>query len=234
MSGPVSITVDPALPAPVPADVTIAPGPPAPPCGAACAVTWGDPHLVTFDGARFDAQSAGELIAAKSTTDDFEIQVRQQPWLGSRLVAVNVATAMTVSGHRVGVYLTNTGTRTLIDGNKPPRPPHQPHTGGGTITQDTANNFETIQLPDGSFVTAAYVPGSRHQPHHQLGRRSYRSNEGSARQRRPRLDQRPDQSRRSTAALPRIHANRHPHQIRQHMAHQPNRVTLRLRPRANN
>ncbi len=49
---------------------------------------FGDPHLLTFDGADYDAQAVGEVIAAKSTTDDFEVQARFAPVLGDRTVSI--------------------------------------------------------------------------------------------------------------------------------------------------
>jgi hypothetical protein len=38
---------------------------------------WGDPHIFTADGRMFDFHGYGEFIAAKSLTDNFEVQVRQ-------------------------------------------------------------------------------------------------------------------------------------------------------------
>jgi len=40
---------------------------------------WGEPHFTTTDGLFYDFQGYGEFIALKSTTDNFEIQVRQNP-----------------------------------------------------------------------------------------------------------------------------------------------------------
>jgi hypothetical protein len=77
-----TLTVAKQLPHPVTMGATRS----APPgsCTAVCGTEWGDPHLVTFDGATYDFQSAGEFVAVKSTVDDYQIQVRQEPWKGSR------------------------------------------------------------------------------------------------------------------------------------------------------
>jgi RHS repeat-associated protein len=65
----------------------------------------GDPHLTTLDGINYDFQSVGEFTLVKSTTDDFEIQTRHQPWLGSTSVSVNSAIALKLGGQRIGFYL---------------------------------------------------------------------------------------------------------------------------------
>ena len=65
----------------------------------------GDPHLTTFDGINYDFQGAGEFTFVKSTTDDLEIQTRQQPWNGSTTVTVNTAIAIKAGGQRIALYL---------------------------------------------------------------------------------------------------------------------------------
>ena len=134
--------------------------PPGPRCIAACGLSQGDPHLVTFDGGTYDFQGAGEFIAAKSTTDDFEIQVRQIPWYSSRDVAGNSAVAMRITGHRVGIYLSTSGSGTtsqvLLDGiNAPPSEQAHQLSGGGKIQYYLSgdNHPELIATwPDGSVV----------------------------------------------------------------------------------
>ena len=144
--------------------IGIAPGPvtAAPICGSVCAVSWGDPHLRTFDGAAYDGQLVGELVSTRSTTDDLQVQVRQQPWNGSRTVSVNVATAVAVSGHVVEIDLTPTGVASLLDGQPfSPGLTATPLPGGGSVILDTSSQErETIVWPDGSLVAADYVAGS--------------------------------------------------------------------------
>jgi len=132
-----------------------------PACLAACGTSWGDPHLVTYDGVAYDGQLAGELVLTRSTADDFEVQVRQQPWNGSQLVAVNTATAMMVDGTRVGIYLTPSGVRTLLDGD----PVSVDGAGlalpgGGSIRHDQAGHLVVVTWADGTSLSASYVPGS--------------------------------------------------------------------------
>lgn len=71
-------------------------------CGTADC--WGDPHLVTLDGLKYDFQAVGEFILLQSDSGDLVVQVRQQPWGDSRDVAVNKAIMMKVNRDIVGIY----------------------------------------------------------------------------------------------------------------------------------
>ncbi|HEX4011613.1 MAG TPA: VWD domain-containing protein [Solirubrobacteraceae bacterium] len=73
---------------------------PTPPSGPGTASTFGDPHLIDFNGGLFDFQQAGEFTLLKSTGDDFQIQMRQQPE-GNCCVAFNTAVAMRVGAKTV-------------------------------------------------------------------------------------------------------------------------------------
>jgi len=159
----VAITVtevnDPPILAPYTATLkvpSILPGvPPLPVCGAPCGIIWGDPHLVTYDRAVYDAQAVGELISTKSLTDDFEVQARSAPLPGQRYISIVVAVAMRVAGHRVAFYRTNatSGFNTRIDGafvqlSAAPRP----LPGGGTVGTYGTSDSAVVTWPDGSIV----------------------------------------------------------------------------------
>ncbi|NJS12868.1 MAG: hypothetical protein HC789_22085, partial [Microcoleus sp. CSU_2_2] len=66
--------------------------------------TYNDPHLKTIDGLGYDFQTVGEFTLVKSTTDDFEIQTRQQPWGNSQSVSINTAIAIESDGQRIAFY----------------------------------------------------------------------------------------------------------------------------------
>ena len=106
------------------------------------AVTWGDPHLVSWDGLGFDFQAAGEFTLARSTAGaDFVLQVRYEPYPGSSAVSIATAAATLVDGHRV-TY--DAGTDTLrIDGVPTAIDPTagQVAVGGGAV----------YLLPDGGY-----------------------------------------------------------------------------------
>jgi len=84
--------------------------------GGSCGDSNGDPHLLTFDGKRYDFQAAGEFVLARSKTGDFEIQTRQQPWQDSPYVAVNTAVAIKVGGQKAEFQVTSTSIKLLVDG----------------------------------------------------------------------------------------------------------------------
>jgi hypothetical protein len=61
----------------------------------------GDPHIYTHDGAHIPFQGHGEFIAVKSTTDNFEIQARQEAWFDSKNATVNTGVAIKTAGNDV-------------------------------------------------------------------------------------------------------------------------------------
>ncbi|MGB8221192.1 MAG: M48 family metalloprotease [Polyangiales bacterium] len=65
---------------------------------------FGDPHLVTTDGLRYDFHGVGEFVATASTVDDLVVQVRfaEVPALQA---SKTTAVAANISGDRVGAYL---------------------------------------------------------------------------------------------------------------------------------
>ncbi|MEW2146210.1 VWD domain-containing protein [Micromonospora vinacea] len=122
--------------------------------GYRCANSNGDPHLLTYDGLRYDFQAAGEFVLTRSTTDDFEVQVRQTMFPASSVVAVNSAVAVRVAGDRVGVYVTPDGPAVRVNGAAPVSAPDGvklPR--GGTVTT-WGDGTVTVQWPDGARLTA--------------------------------------------------------------------------------
>ncbi|MDG1147009.1 MAG: VWD domain-containing protein [Crocinitomicaceae bacterium] len=64
--------------------------------------SYGDPHLVSYDGARYSFQTVGEFVMTKSMDGQIEVQTRQKPQ--KQDFSLNTAIAMNVSGDRVCIY----------------------------------------------------------------------------------------------------------------------------------
>ena len=71
-------------------------------CSPKQARTYGDPHMVSFDGARYSFQTVGEFVLTKSSGGDVEVQTRQRPQ--SDDFSLNTAVAMNVGGDRLAIY----------------------------------------------------------------------------------------------------------------------------------
>lgn len=65
------------------------------PCEICVARGWGDPHIETFDGVKYDVHVKGELTFLKSLDNDFEIQGRTEV-VGSNPNGPAVTTAVVV------------------------------------------------------------------------------------------------------------------------------------------
>lgn len=68
--------------------------------------SYGDPHIITFNGYRYSFQMVGEFLLAKSTDGAFEVQTRQSNVPGRQL-SLNTAVAMKVGNNHVAIYTQN-------------------------------------------------------------------------------------------------------------------------------
>ncbi|ARV59035.1 hypothetical protein BZZ01_10645 [Nostocales cyanobacterium HT-58-2] len=99
--------------------------------------SYGDPHLITFDGLSYSFQTVGEFILVKSNDGKFEVQVRQAPVNSS--LSLNSAIAIKLGNDRVVFYSkdfpdSNTSTPLRING-KP------------TVIED-----DSLSLPGGNTI----------------------------------------------------------------------------------
>ena len=62
----------------------------------------GDPHMRTFDGEKYDFQTAGEYVLTSSTVNNFDVQTRQVRH--NEKISVNGAAVVNVNGDRVSIY----------------------------------------------------------------------------------------------------------------------------------
>ncbi|MBA3921068.1 MAG: VWD domain-containing protein [Nostocaceae cyanobacterium] len=125
--------------------------------------SWGDPHLITFDGLSYNFQTVGEFILAKSKDGDVEVQTRQTP-VNSNL-SLNSAVAIRVGSDRVAIYaqdlpdadtstqLRVNGKPVVIEGNKVAL------SSGGAIAKNGGTYI--VNLPSGEkvVVTASTFNG---------------------------------------------------------------------------
>lgn len=71
-------------------------------CEASQGRSNGDPHMTTFDGERYDFQTAGEYLLSESLFNNFFIQTRQVRH--NETISVNAAMAVNVNGDYVTAY----------------------------------------------------------------------------------------------------------------------------------
>jgi len=117
--------------------------------------SYGDPHLITFDGYRYSFQTVGEFILAKSTDGTFEVQTRQSAV--NKSLSLNSAVAMKVGNNRVAFYSkdfpdSNTNTPLRING-KPAVVQGNSLSiqGGGKIYKQSDSNY-VVEWPTGEKV----------------------------------------------------------------------------------
>jgi hypothetical protein len=138
---------------------------PAPPGTVGTSV--GDPHLMTFDRMRYDAQAVGELILAHDKVDGTTIQTRTKP-LTSR-VAVNAAIAASVGSDVVAFYANGSVRINHVATDVAPGKMALPgggalHRANGTYIVVWPDNSQLHVSPNGLFVgdVRFYVADGRH------------------------------------------------------------------------
>jgi hypothetical protein len=114
-----------------------------------CATSSGDPHVRTFDGVFYDPMFAGEFVAVRSTNDDLEVQVRQEPFGDTSSVSLDTAVAMRVAGDRIGIYARR-DEPLLVNGEPPMSASAVELSGGGRIV--IADASYAVVWPDGTTV----------------------------------------------------------------------------------
>jgi hypothetical protein len=115
------------------------------------ALSWGDTHLVTFDGLSVDFQAVGEFVLVRADGDGLEVQVRQRPAGDSETVSRNTAIAASVAGDTVSLDVEQdpplhvNGVQTAV--------PEEPITlpNGGQVEFDGERTY-SLTWPDGSIL----------------------------------------------------------------------------------
>jgi hypothetical protein len=120
--------------------------------GGGSGASYGEPHENTFAGDDYEFQAVGEFTLVKSTTDNLDIQIRQQPFPGAGDVSMNTATAMTVGKTIVELAANTNGLLQLWVDRKPVPFATQSLAGGGELSVN-GGRFATVTWPDGTQVT---------------------------------------------------------------------------------
>jgi len=113
--------------------------------------SFGDPHVLTLDGLKYDFQAVGEFILIEDADDpSFVVQVRQSRFLGFTTMSVNTAVAASVAGDRVVVYARK-DPPVWIDGTPRVIGSSEGLSRGGTVTND--GGVFVIRWPTGEELT---------------------------------------------------------------------------------
>ncbi|MBV1849036.1 nidogen-like domain-containing protein [Catellatospora tritici] len=126
--------------------------------------SYGDPHLITFDGVSYDFQATGDYTTVESTEDDFEVQTRYGR-RGDPTIAFNRAIAARVGGSVIAfgdepslhpgdpVYATLDGVHlALSEGSRTDLP-------GGAVLTFSSGRGAVVRWPDGTELAAGRVTG---------------------------------------------------------------------------
>jgi hypothetical protein len=120
-------------------------------------MSFGDPHIVTLNGYRYEFQAAGEFVLSESTDGIFEVQMRSQPVPGRGDLTLNTAVAVKIGTHRLALYVQakpDGDPHSLrLDGAPVSPAPGQVEAlpGGATLLASGSDSF--IQMPSGERVT---------------------------------------------------------------------------------
>jgi hypothetical protein len=135
----------------------------------ASAGSFGDPHVLTLDGLKYDFQAVGEFILVEDATDpEFVVQVRQGPFKFFTTLSVNTAVAARVGGDRVAFYAGQEpplrvngvarridGTLRLADGGA------IVNEAGGYVVDWPSGERLTVNVAWGSLLNVGFHPADR-------------------------------------------------------------------------
>jgi hypothetical protein len=116
------------------------------------AASYGEPHEETFAGSGYVFQAAGEFTLVKSTSDNFDVQVREQRFPGAADVALDTATAMQVGPNIVELAANQSGRLQLWINRRAVAFGARALAGGGKISVVNPESAK-VTWPDGTAVS---------------------------------------------------------------------------------
>jgi hypothetical protein len=117
--------------------------------------SYGDPHMITYDGYRYSFQTVGEFLLSQSRDGHFVVQARQSQVPGQNALSLNTAVAMKVGNHRVAIYAQSAPdgrTPLWIDGNPTPLQDDTLTLSGGGSVRQYGSRYYTVNWPTGEQV----------------------------------------------------------------------------------
>ena len=118
--------------------------------------SYGDPHLISFDGFRYSFQTVGEFVLAQSSDGQFVVQTRQAQ-VPQQQLSLNTAVAIKLGGDQVSFYSQNfpNAERSPVWVNKKPIPVPEGtfELPAGGIIQKNGSNDYVVQAKTGEQVT---------------------------------------------------------------------------------
>jgi hypothetical protein len=116
------------------------------------AASYGEPHEETFSGSGYVFQAAGEFTLVKSTSDNLDVQVREQRFPGAADVALDTAAAMQVGPNIVELAADESGRLQLWVNRRALAYGARALAGGGKISVENSESA-TVTWPDGTAVS---------------------------------------------------------------------------------
>ena len=128
---------------------------------------WGDVHIITYNGLKYDFQASGDYVLAQSRIpgDNFQIQLELEPWFAGASVTTIHQVAIALGADRVTFDWSRANT-VLVDGATPSGLAiGTPLTlAGGTITEISPSMFkvdwatgETMTVSQGSSFVGSFI-----------------------------------------------------------------------------
>jgi hypothetical protein len=120
-------------------------------------MSFGDPHIVTLNGYRYEFQAAGEFVLSRSSDGGFEVQTRAQAVPGRDDLTLNTAVAVKIGTHRLALYAQAKpdGDPHLLrlDGMPVAPTPGQVAALPGGASISTSGTDAFLQMPSGERIT---------------------------------------------------------------------------------